>query len=408
VGLESEIAAARARLDEIKAARLGSIHYTQVLGLVNRAHGNPVQSSQSKNDFLDGVGPFTRLDISADVPLLTFGRVGAAIEAAEQDVESRVAHEQVRRGDAVLDVKRLYYQVLLTRQLAGVLEEAVDQMSRAVTKTEERLAAGQRGVQDADLLRLKIGRAKLEKGFYEVQSSASLSKIALAHAIGEANDAAFDLADRKLTPATTQLQGVDVYIREALANRPETRALVHGIAAESARVDVEQSQYFPTIGLALGVQFARTPNHDEQTNWFAWDEFNYFRPILTAVLRWNLNFFLTHARVNEAQAMLSALEWKHQSALSGIELDVKRAYGEIERMKGTVRATEEGSKAGRALMVSEVSNFDLGFGKAEDLFNALMSYAESHADYLRAIDGYNSALGALSRSVGRELEGLSY
>jgi outer membrane protein TolC len=393
--LSADLAAANAKLEEARAGRFGAPEYTQIFGLVNRAHGDPVYSPDSKNAILTGLGPFTRLRLAIDVPIWTFGKISSAIDAAEHGVDGIAANGRSKRADVVLDTKRLYYQLALTQQLTLVLRDLLDTMDKAVKKAT-----------NADLLKLRIGRAKLAKGLYEVEASVELTKSALARAIG--GEATLQIADQKIEPISAVLEPLDAYVAGALRDRPEQQALASGIEAQRATVDMERAAYYPTIALATGVELARATNRDEQVNPFAWDEFNFIRPIAALALRWNLNFWLTHGRVDEADAGLVRLEAKRAEAASGLALEVRRAYVDVDRARRTMIAAEDGSKAGRALMVSAVSNFDLGFGEARDLFDALTSYAESHADYLHAIYDYNVALGALSRAAGREVTGLVY
>ena len=76
--------------------------------------------------------------------------------------------------------------------------------------------------------------------------------------------------------------------------------------------------------------------------------------------------------------------------------------------RDTIQAIEAGRKAGRGLLILTVSNFDLGLGEAQDVFNGLGAYTEASSDYFRAVHDYNVALGALSKAVGKEVTSLEY
>jgi outer membrane protein TolC len=407
-GAAADLAAAQAHLDEARWGRLGQFELTQILGLVNRARGNVIYSPDSKNAVLTGLGPFTRVDLAISIPLYTFGRIGSAIEAAEHGVASEKENGRRMRADVVLDTKRLYYEHILVRELLPAVQDLVEAMEKAVTKAEDRLRSGDKSVQESDVLKLRLGRAKLAKGLFELQSAVALTRSALARAIGEPQTSNFEVADGKLEMRDLQLPSVEALIGEAAVERPEPHALQQGIAAQDAHISMVKADYFPSIAVATGVMFARAPNRDEQTNPFAWDEFNFVRPIFAIAIHWNMNFLLTHARVLEAHAELARLEAKREEAITGIELEVRRRYFALQQAKNTAIAAEDGSKAGRALMVSAMSNFDLGFGDVQDLFVALSSYGESHADYVHALHDYAVAIAELSRAVGRELEPLAY
>src|SRR5207249_9435073 len=100
------------------------------------------------------------LELNINIPLWTFGKLDAALQAAQQALESERARGDSRRADVILSTKQLYYGLLLTRQLSAVIHDMLDNLDKAVQKTEERLQAGSHAVTDIDALKLKIGRAR--------------------------------------------------------------------------------------------------------------------------------------------------------------------------------------------------------------------------------------------------------
>jgi outer membrane protein TolC len=400
----ADLAAARARLGLARSARFGEDHYRQVLGLVNRARGSPLFSPDDKNDFLNGLGPFSRLELLLNVPIYAFGRIDAAIAAAETGMAAEAAGGEAKRGDVVLEVQRLYYALLLSREVTRVLKEMLDRLDQAITTTEERLQKNAKGVTESDLLTLRIGRAKLAAGEYASEAAAELGKSALARAVGLSDPAGFEIADQHLVLCPAPEATLEKLLDEARKKRPELRALALGVRARWDQVRMTRAGYYPVFALTLGAQWAIAPNREEQNNPFAYDEFNYIRPIIAVALTWNINFFETAAKVAEAEAALARSTAEEERGGTGIALEVRRAFTDMSRARRTLAAATEGSKAGRALLVISSSNFDLGIGDADELFKGLTSYAQSHTDYLRAVHDYNLAWALLSHAVGREVE----
>jgi outer membrane protein TolC len=403
----ADIAAAQARLHQAQAGRYGEAGYTQLLGLVNRARGNPTSSPDSNTDFFSGLGPFTRLDLHLAIPLVTFGKLQAALEAARRGTESERARSQERRASIILSTKQLYYSVLLARQLTDVLHDMQDTLDKAVATTEKRLAERAKGVTEIDLLKLKVGRARFAKGLLEVEASGRLAQSALARAVGRANGEGFDIADRKLEPVDATIRPLDDYLSAALDNRPEWAQLQAGLAAQEAKVQIEESGYYPTLFLSTGLQFARAGNRTEQSNPFAYDDFNYLRPVGVLGLNWDLNFFSTSAKVDEERAKLERLRAQRREAETGLPLELRKTYVEVAKSRDGMKAAEQGRKAARGLLILTVSNFDLALGTAEDVFDGIGAYTESSSDYFQAVHDYNVAVADLSRLVG-EVTNLKY
>jgi outer membrane protein TolC len=405
----ADLAAARARLSEVSANRYGQIEYRQLLGLVNEAHGNVLFSPNNKNDVFQGLGPFTRIDLDINVPLWTFGKLDAALRAAQEGLESEVAHGDTTRAEVVLGVKQLYYGLLLSEQLSAILHDMLDTLDKAVRKTQARLDEGATSVTELDLLKLKTGRARFAKNVVEVDGSIEMTRSALARAVGLASsDRGFAIADQRLQPVDATLAPLDFYLHEGPARRPEIKQFNDGIAAQSAKVDLEAAGYYPNLFLSSGFQYAVAGNRTEQTNPFVYDNFNYIRPVFVLGMEWDLNIFRTGARVEEARADLQRLQAQQRDAASGLQLEIQRAYSEATQARETMRATEEGRKSGRAMLVLTVANFDLGIGEADDLFTGLGTYTEMSTNYLHAVHDYNVAIAALSKAVGEELTTLRY
>jgi outer membrane protein TolC len=403
----ADLALARARLAEAQAGRYGRGEFNEILGFVNQAHGNPQYSPDNKNALFNGLGPFTRLAVAINLPLWTFGKLDAALEAAQHGLESEQAHGEVRRAEVVLHTKQLYYGLQFSRQLALVLHDMLDTMDKAVKKTQERLDSGSSAVTEIDLLKLKAGRAKFAKGVLEVDASTELTRSALARTVG-ADVQTFAIADTKLRPADATIAPLEEYLSEGPAQRPESRQLATGIAAQSAKVELERADYYPSVFLSTGVQYAYAGNRQNQTNPFASDDFNYIRPVGVVGIHWNINFLTTTAKVDAARADLERLEAQRREAASGLQLEIRRAYSDVTQGRDAMTVTEEGRKAGRGLLILTVSNFDLGIGEAEELFKGLGTYTEASSDYWRAVHDYDVAVAALSKAVGRELTPLEY
>ena len=405
----ADLAGARARLGEAKAGRWGQSEYNQLLGFVNEAKGDPTFSPNNKNDIFQGLGPFTRLELNINIPLWTFGKLDAALKAAQEGLESEHARNDGKRAEVILSTKQLYYGLLLARQLSGILHDMLDIMDKAVKKTQERLDSGSSAVTEIDLLKLKTGRARFAKGVVEVDASVSLTRSALARTIGVDADSDFDIADHKLLAVEATIGPLDTYLAEGPGHRPEARQIQTGLAAQSAKVDLETAAYYPTIFLATGLRYAHAGNREEQTNPFAYDNFNYnVQPVGVVGIHWDLNFFLTTAKVAEARADLDRLAAQKRDAASGLQLEIRRAYSDVVQARETIKVAEEGRKAGRGLLILTVSNFELALGEAEELFKALGAYTEASSDYFRAVHDYDVAVAALSKAVGTELTTLAY
>lgn len=405
----AKIALARAALGEAEASRYGRVRFEQQLGAVNGATGDILDPpKQNRNSLLEDLGVYVRGEIGLSVPIFTFGKLSSALDAAELGLRSQTAGGEAARADVVLRVTQLYYGVLLSRMLALVLHDMLADMDKAVAKTQQRLDAGSTTVTEIDLLKLQAGRAKIASGVVDIDASATLSVAALRQAMGLGDDPEIAIGDQRLEPVAAEIAPLAHYLETGPPRRPEVRQLRDGLDAQQAKLDRARAGYFPDLFFAGGFRYADAPNRTEQSNPFAYDNFNYTFPYFFLGVQWNLSLWQTSARVDSARAELDVLRAQARGAQSGIDLEIRKAYSDVERSRETMRTTAAGRKAGRALLVLTVANFDLGIGEAEELFKGVGTYTEASTDYFRAVYDYNVAVATLGRSVGAELTGLRY
>jgi len=365
-------------------------------------------SPDNDTDFLEGLGPFTRLDLEIKLPIYTFGKISAGKDAAMSGLETEEAKRTGRENEVIRDVKELYFGLLLSRQLAEVLEGISSNLEEAIERVTERIEAGDESISQRDVLELRVGYAKLAQGAREVATNRQLARAGLMRAIDLEPNAPFDTADDRLEPATVDLKPLPQYVEELFENRPEWERLQAGIHAKQAQVVMAKSDYFPVFFLAGGVRYARAQNRRDQENPFVLDDFNYFTPGGVLGLHWSLNFGTTRINVETAAAELAKLRVQEYAARRGLPLEAAKAYAEIDQARDTMRLAGDGRKAGRALLATSTSSFMVGVGNARDLFLGLGAYADSANDYYRAVFDYNMALADLSKAIGVEVTALSY
>jgi outer membrane protein TolC len=207
---------------------------------------------------------------------------------------------------------------------------------------------------------------------------------------------------------TLNLQPLGNYLEQAGPKRPELAQLEAGLAARQARLEAARGDYYPSLFLAGGFEYSVAPNRDDQDSPFATD-FNFFRgPGIALGLRWQLDFWSTQAKVAERTAELNKVQVQKVSATSGMALDIRRRYLEVEEFRNKVKAAEESRKAARALLVTTLANFQLGVGEAKEVFEGLGLYTRIVSDYYQTIRDFNIAAAKLTQATGQEITTLSY
>jgi outer membrane protein TolC len=401
---QTDIRIAESQLAQAKAGRLPQANFTSINGIVNGATGNAVTGRTDNSD----LGPFTRGELEIVQPLYTFGRLSSEILAASRGVDAKRAATQSTREATIAAVKELYYNLVLGRQLKELLDEVRENFTKALDTAEKRLETGEGTITQQDILKLRIGLASVTREVYTLDRAITVTRSALLRQVGMPSTDDTDIADTRLEPVTVQLQPLGSYLEQAGIHRADIAQLEAGLAARQARVEAARGAYYPSFFIAGGVRYARAPNRENQESPFAKDDFNYFHGGAALGLRWQLDVWMTHAKVAERLAELSKVEVQKQNATSGIALDIQRRYLEVQETQQKMDEAQNARKAVRALLATTLANFELGVGEGKEVFESLGLYAHIVSEYHTSVRDYNIAAAKLTQATGQEVTTLSY
>jgi len=161
----------------------------------------------------------------------------------------------------------------------------------------------------------------------------------------------FNIADGQTSAHRRVIAPLAEYLDAGPGRRPK-RASWPGIEAQSPR---NSSSSAPaTIRRSLDRRCAVTRRHTRGANQsFASDDFNFVQPRLGRRIHWDLNFFMTSAKVDEARADLRRRAAYKREAGSRLRLAAGRSGAPTRRHPSARRyqRDEEGRKAGRGLLI---------------------------------------------------------
>jgi outer membrane protein len=400
----ADLPIAESQLAQAKSGRLPQINLTMFTGLVNGVEGEGFDARVDNSK----LGPFLRGNLEVIQPLYTFGRLRNEIRAAMQGVASKHAATEKARDAVIAAVKELYYNLLFSRQIKDLLSESQANFAKALDTAEQRFEADEANVTQEDILRLRIGLAGVSKEIFTLERAIAVSREALRRQLGLPPESAFDIVETRLTPVELRLQPLASYLEQVDQLRPEIAQLEAGLEAQKARLQAARSAYYPTIFVAGAVAGAVAPVRQRERSPFVTDNFNFFDAGAALGLRWQLDFWMTRAKVAERQAEVAKVEVQKENAETGIDLDLRRRYLEVQENQHKLAPAQTAHKAARALMLTGLANFTLGIGEGADVFRFVGLYTQMASDYYTVIRDLNIAAARLSQAAGQEVTTLSY
>lgn len=391
-----EIEAAHRQLKEADAEFWPVVEYKY------RAAPVPTDASDAFNSFFDGqLTMFNSIHVGIGYPLFTFGQLSTARKIARGGVAAAKLDRQKAREQAVYEVKKIYYGILLANETIKLLDDAVNKMTKRIDEEEGREMPE---MNPYDLLQLKAFKLELERRLEEAQNNRALAYEGLRLQLDLEPGTEVQLADSTLTPETVALEQQRAFLDAHEEREEDLQRLDIGVQAKALQYRLEKFKMLPKLGLGFFVDVGRTVhdiNNLQATDDFS-NPFNYTRAGVGLELKGNLDFHGSYQRIKRARAEYFKASYDRAIARRAKDLDMRKAYLEARRARANVgRSKKEQSLANQMMFLTRL-NLDTGVGSQEDYADALKALLVARGRYFKSIFDYNVALADLERRVGTE------
>lgn len=324
------------------------------------------------------------------------GRVLAAIRAAKYADQIAVLGFESAVAQVVLDVRRTFYQILLSKAQVAVREQSVKLLDRQLQDTHHRFDVG--AVPRFNVLRAEVELANAKPPLIRAQNNLRLAREALVRLLAiDSPASAGDFTPLNLT-GELRYEASDWSLSNALAqalvHRPELQQAEKQVSVAKANVKVAQSGYKPQIE-AFGNYGVHNSIFSDQID----DTFQGWA--VGARATWNVfDGALTHGKVTQARAQLAQAELDADDTRRRVELEVRQTYSDylqaLELIEAQKKTVEE---AGESLRLAE-ARFRAGTGTQLDVLSAQTALTDARSNEVQAFYDYNVAVATLERVTG--------
>lgn len=398
---QQDVEIARQQVERAKAAMWPRGTTTLLVAPIFEERGNAVAVTRNWNKW----GPFVTSSTQIVQPLFTFGQIGGYRKAADNQLIATNELARMKKNEIVATAKDFYYTYLMASDLEKLVGNLAEFLGGALKEAEKGGNGKKGGVKPHDLNRLKIAQDDLlQKGLYAKQGRQTAHK-ALLWMTGGFYDSVPAVTS---VPQTYPKKTLEEYQRLSKTFRPEFKALAAGQVARNALADAKRAQSYPTIFVGAFGDFSWSPVRDPQMSFYAQDPFNRINGGAGLGLRLDLEFVRHSAEAAEERAQAMKLKATETYAVPGIELEVSRAYWELEQAREGLEIAERRRKIGRKWFVGSAMGWSIGVTQPKDLMEALEGDGISRQNYIQTVYLFNSALAKLSRAVGTEITELKY
>jgi len=211
-----------------------------------------------------------------------------------------------------------------------------------------------------------------------------------------------------LTPVNYERKSLEECLQIAKQKRPEFRALSAGQEARIALSDAKRAQSYPVFFVGAFGSAGWSPVRDRQQSVFAFDQFNRVEGGVGLGLKLDLEFARHSAEAAEQSAEAMKLKATESYAVPGIELQVKKAFWEVDQAQQGLDVAKRRKDLGKKWFVSSAMGWSVGLTPAKDILEALEGDGLAKKNYIETVYGLNMALARLSQAVGQEVTELRY
>ena len=396
---DTDVRVAQSQLDQVKAARfLPDFKLKWYLGPSPEARGDGISGDSDWGN----LSLFSRTEVTLVQPLFTFGRLGAAEDAAGGGVEVRRWGSRKARLDLEKRVVEAYYGILLTDHLWELAQEAREEIGRARAVVEEKLEEEEGDYTYVDLARIDRFAYDVEENGNRAEKERALARSAMRLLLDLTPSDSIGLEDGRLDPVGVDVLPLETYA-DRVDDRPELVQLRAASRARSAQARLAQAEFYPNVFLGGQFKHGYAPNRDNQSNPFLKDDFNFTQIGAVLGLQQSLSFGMTSARKRKAQLEVEKIAYQERLARGVSQLEIERIYRSLKEARANVAAARRAVRATRRWFISARDGFNAGLEEASELLDAVKEYSIIRAKYYAQVYTFNKTWASMQRATGRSI-----
>jgi outer membrane protein TolC len=286
----------------------------------------------------------------------------------------------------VASVKRAYWDLVLAREILGIAGEQAEVWRQTEGVARARYAVGQ-GTQ-SDVLRAQVERTRVAQQQAEQAAEVDRAVAALEFWVGQpVGDRVASTPRLALRPVAGPLEG---RMDAALAQNPEQKAALLGVAKESLAVELASREGRPATMIEAG--YMNRGGLD---------------PMWQAGVTLSLPFRRARVRssVAEAEARRQAEDSRRRRTMSELVLKTRELLAELEAAEARARLYADGIiPQGQIAVEAAIANYQSGGVPFVAALEAIASLYADRADHSRIAARHHRLLADLEETAGAPME----
>ncbi len=400
--LETSPEAQKAQVEYQKAAEEADVAYSGYAPRVDLSAGynrlSPVDTSQSPFPFdfpLDSYALDARMSIPASDYFLRIIPGYDAVVGTEEVQRHQLA---AKREEVAFGAVQVYLDAVRARAAEVVARTSVEVLSQQVADLENLEQAGLQTRGDVLQVKARAAAARVQ-----LESAKGMVVVAHARLRRALHDETVRLehGEDLLSETGGVVPSIDEAIGEAVANRPEIKALRKLVDVTASYAKLERVAVFPRLTIDGSATYAQ-PNQrvfiDPQNFYLTWQ--------IGVNLRWSPNDAVVgKANWDNAERDVALVESDIVAITDLIAVEVASAVAQLESTRASILAAREGLEAAVGAFDDRKKLLDAGQGTTRELLLAEQDLRGAELQLINAHLDLRLARARLDRALGRLHEG---
>jgi outer membrane protein TolC len=323
---------------------------------------------------------------------------GGRLEALERAAraERRAGGEDVTaaRADLRLEITRAFWTLVTAREAEQVLARSLESIESYVRDLRARLDQGL--IPPNELLSAEAQQSRERLASIEAANARGIAEADLRRLIGTTGSGPIEPAAR-LEPMSAKVGNVEPLIAEAIAARPERRALAERVDASKARNEAARAGLRPQISVNGGYDYAR-PNPRIFPRSERWDD-SWDASVNMSWPLWDGG--RTRAERAETAAQTKVAEARLADFDRQVAFEVRQRQLELESSLAAIATTADGVRAAAEARRVVAERFNAGVVTNTEVLDAQTALLQAELDRTRALVNARIAEARLARALGR-------
>jgi HAE1 family hydrophobic/amphiphilic exporter-1 len=325
-------------------------------------------------------------------PVYTFGRIGSALDVARIYLDMSESGEKATREGVAYETELAYDTALLTREVSGVWDLALEQARANMEQVRSFYESGT--ASEFDLLRAEVEYENTKPQVIRAKNDYLLALADLKRMMNLPHESDIELVDGLTYEAWDA--SLDENISLALAERPELVASHLNVHMMEKALTIEKASRYPVISFFTNYSIAAAspefvPRDDEIVK--SWG----------AGLSLEIPIFdgrRGRGRIDQARASFLAAKYDDEKFERLVRLEVEKATTDLSSTQEEIHAQEATVKqAERAYELSTV-RYENGLSTQLEVRDAHLALQRAKTNYLEAVYRYRVARATLRKATG--------